>query len=357
MKGKTAATIWSEIEVPSVSGQMGGRLVPGLEDAGVLLAIDDHGLRHVLIEVEEGQKPPKWGGTRGLEVVVEELQVADRPPQLYIDVSCRDTSMNENFSGLAKEICDGLVADRDNVRPVLESILERWRWFWGNLPQDLSEELAVGLFGELWFLEYWMKPITADVLRTWSGPARDRHDFKWPAASVEIKSTRVRTDGAAKHRISNLDQLEDPEEGDLHLFSLRVTDDPIGLHSLSASVDRIRADLAADPALLHEFDEHLVQYGYTPAEETHSQRRLRVVAEELYRVEEGFPRLIRGTFLNGVPNGVDGINYTLDLAACEPWRVATAPGSESEHLRASLSSHPGRSSRPGSVRAGSRRPP
>ena len=94
------------------------------------------------------------GGTRGLEVLVDELQVGDRAPRFYIDVSCRDASMNENFTGLATEVCEALIVDRDNVKPVLESILERWRWFWGNLPRDLSEEMAVGLFRELWFLEY-----------------------------------------------------------------------------------------------------------------------------------------------------------------------------------------------------------
>lgn len=336
MTAGTVATIWPRIETPSASGQMGGLEAPGLEDSGVLLAIDDRGLRHVLIEVDEDQKPPKWIGTRGLEVIVDELQVGHRPARLYVDVSCRDSSMNENFSGLAAEICAALAADRLNIRPTLESILERWRWFWGNLPDDLSMDMAVGLFGELWFLEYWMKPITLEVLASWSGPAKDRHDFKWPAASVEVKSTRVRTDGAPKHQITNLDQLDDPEVGKLYLFSLRVTDDPIGQNNLKASVDRIRTGLAGDPALVHKFDERLGQYGYTPAEGGHSDRALRVVAEELYRVDEGFPRLVRESFPEGVPNGVDGITYSLNLVACEPWRIASAPGAESEVLRASI---------------------
>ncbi len=336
MTVRTVATIWPTIETPSASGQMGGVEAPGLEESGVLLALDDRGLRHVLIEVDDDQKSPKWAGTRGLEVVVDELQVGHRPAHLYVDVSCRDASMNENFSGLATEICDALAADRLNIMPTLESILERWRWFWGNLPDDLSVDMAVGLFGELWFLEYWMKPITADVLASWSGPAKDRHDFKWPAASVEVKSTRVRTDGAAKHQITNLDQLDDPEAGKLYLFSLRVTDDPIGQNSLKASVDRIRAGLAGDSALVHKFDERLGQYGYTPAEGRHSNRALRVVAEELYRVSEGFPRLVRASFPEGVPNGVDGVTYSLNLVACEPWRIASAPGAESEVLRASI---------------------
>lgn len=328
----SVAKVWSEIEAPSASGQMGGIAAPGLD--GVLLAVDYMGLRHVLIEAGPEQRLPEWAGTRGLEVVIDELQVGERLARLYVDVSCRDASMNENFSVLAAEICAALGEDRLNVGAVLESILERWRWFWGNVPEDLSSETAVGLFGELWFLEYWMKPITVDVLNTWAGPSKDRHDFKWPAASIEVKATRIRTDGAAKHQISNLDQLDDPEEGALYLFSLRVIDDPIGHHSLSSSVNRIRASFGGDPLLLHKFDEKIARYGVTPAEHTHSDRTLRVIAEELYRIDEGFPRLTRSSFPDGVPNGVDGISYTLDLVACEQWRIATSPGSVAEELRA-----------------------
>ena len=193
----------------------------------------------------------------------------------------------------------------------------------------------MGLFGELWFLEFWLSPIDAAVLEAWTGPSGDRHDFKWVAASVEIKSTRVRSDGAAKHRISNLDQLAAPEQGQLYLFSLRAIVDPIGTHSLRGSIDRIRGRLSSRPELLHAFDGRLASAGYTPAGDRYD-RGIRIVAEELYCVTEGFPRLDRNSFQEGVPNGIDGIAYTLDLVACEPWRMATAPGAESRELRATL---------------------
>jgi hypothetical protein len=245
--------------------------------------------------------------------------------------------MHPNFTAVAAEIIEALQADDRDVLESLESILDRWRWFWGVVPDVLTQEQAVGLFGELWFLEFWLPPIDAAVLRAWTGPAGDRHDFKWTAASVEVKATRVRSDGAAKHRISSLDQLEAPEQGQLHLFSLRATVDPIGSHSLNASVDRLRATLAARPELLHQFDERLGLLGYNPSHRQHYDTPLRVIAEELYRVDEGFPRLIPDSFPDGVPNGVDDIAYTLDLMACAPWRVATAPSAEARQLRTTLS--------------------
>src|SRR5206468_1055262 len=100
------------------------------------------------------------------------------------------------------------------------------------------------------FLEFWLAPVTSVVMETWRGPFGDRHDFKWPTASVEVKSTRVRSDGSASHTISALDQLEDPESGTLYLFSLKVTPDPIGAHSLQGSATRIRESLRTDANLL-----------------------------------------------------------------------------------------------------------
>lgn len=159
---------------------------------------------------------------------------------------------------------------------------------------------------------------------------------QWPAASVEVKATRARGDGSAKHRISRLDQLEDAEKGELFLFSLRAIPDPIGGHSLDASVERIRGGLVESPESLHLFDERLRDVGYQIHPDRPEDLKLRVVAEELYRVDADFPRLTGRSFSEGVPNGVDGIAYTLDLVSCRDWRVATAPGPESRQLRATV---------------------
>ncbi len=195
----------------------------------------------------------------------------------------------------------------------------------------------IGLFAELWFLEYWLGGADEQTIAAWRGPFGDRHDFKWPAASVEVKGTSVRSDGAADHRISTLDQLEDAAQGKLYLFSLRVRPDTLAAHSLVASVDRIRQKLQASPGLLVMFDELLGRAGYSPAHREKYAGTLRVVAEELYEVTDSFPRLTATSFANGVPAGINDITYTLDLAACQQWLVATSPAKAPE-LRRSMSS-------------------
>lgn len=330
-------TEWAAIEPPSAAGDLAGRQPPGENDPeGVLIAVDHHGLRHLLIAADPDAKLPKQPTSKGLRVALDELRVGQRPPRRYYDIACRDRSATENFTAVAGEILEALPRGRSTTAQTIQAVIDRWRWFWSAPPEALNAEQQIGLFGELWFLEFWMNPIDSPLLEAWTGPFGDRHDLKWPAASVEIKATRTRADGAAAHRIASLDQLEDPASGQLYLFSLRATPDPIGAHTLNRSIDRIQNALSASPELVQKFDERLGLLGYSPAHQQHYDTSLRVTAEELYTVAEGFPRLTQESFSDGIPPGIDNVAYTLNLAACADWRIATAPGPESTKLRNTL---------------------
>lgn len=331
-------SVWEGIDTPKAIQGLAGRPAPYLRPAlGVLLAIDGHGLRHLLIPGPIDKTPPDKSVTHGLEVRIDDLAVGEQPSRSYLDVQCTDAAMHHNFSAVATEILEALELDPANPAKSLERIFARWRWFWGVPPEALSAEAAVGLFAELWFLEFWLDPIDGRTLTGWTGPSADRHDFKWTSFSVEVKATRARFDGAPTHRISRLDQLEEPEQGALYLFSMRATPDPVAAHSLNASVERIRAALDPEQHLVAMFNERLAAVGYSPAHREHYDTPLRVVAEELYRVDDGFPRLCRASFPNGIPNGVDKIAYTLDLVACASFLLATAPGETSMAIRATVS--------------------
>lgn len=330
--------IWADLGAPVAKGDLVGQQVPSPAEggsAGAMLAVDGETRRHLLIPAPADAEDLSQPSIRGIGISIDDLRVDDLPVRRYFDVVCRDMTMHENFSAIALEIIEALHGGGE-IAQTLDSIFNRWRWFWKVAPDSMSAETAIGLFGELWFLEYWLEPVDASVLMAWTGPDGDRHDFKWPQASVEIKATRVKSDGAAKHRISRLDQLEDPEQGAFYLFSLKVTVDEIGGHSLNQSVTRLRKHLADAPDLLAIFDERIGLLGYNPAHARHYDVPLRVVGEELYKVEGSFPRLTVDSFAGGLPAGVDDVRYTLNLASCQDWLVAKKPGPESQALRSSL---------------------
>ena len=153
-----------------------------------------------------------------------------------------------------------------------------------------------------------------------------RHDFQWPIASVEVKTTASRAAGDPIHQIASLDQLADPEQGQLYLFSLQLCDDALAVNTLHTLVKGITASLQNDFAALSALNEKLAARGYTPADRQAASRSLRVIGERLYRVGEGFPRLVRATFQpTGLPSGVVDVGYAIDLSACSQWLVATSP--------------------------------
>jgi putative PD-(D/E)XK family protein DUF4420 len=336
LKQADLEAIWEGLGSPLVRNDLVGQPIDAF-GCGVkaTLAIDGEGRRHLLIPAAADAEDPSQPSIRGIGLSVDDLRVDDLPVSRYYDISCRDMTMHENFSVVVAEILEALPSMGADVGPTLNSIFNRWRWFWRVAPNSMSLDVAIGLFGELWFIEHWLAPVDAAVLAAWTGPQGDRHDFKWPYASVEVKATRVSSDGSAKHRISRLDQLEDPEKGTLHLFSLRVAIDEIGGNSLNQSIRRLRDQLTETPDLLANFEEAIGLLGYNPGHSHHYDVPLRVIGEELYRIEEGFPRLT-GDTIGTLPPGVDDISYSLNLTACRDWLVATKPGRESRELRSSL---------------------
>lgn len=313
--------LWAAVSPPAAQG-LNGRPLPGA--ARMLAALDHDGRRHLLVEIPVDADVPRLSATRGLDISVDQLRVGDTAPATYIDLACTDNTLLPAFAAVAVDLHAAVGARPHQAVAAVAATLRSWRWFWAVDDAGLNGESALGLFAELWFLERWLG--LPGGVAAWVGPTGNRHDFVTPDASVEAKGTRVHSDGAAVHRIASLDQLDDPESGHLWLFSLQVVHDPLAANTLPGLIQRIVDGLGADPDALLTLRERLAQAGWTPAHAGRYQQAWRVVAEELYRVSAGFPRLTRSTFPLGLPAGVGDVTYTIDLAACAPFRAANAPG-------------------------------
>ncbi len=162
------------------------------------------------------------------------------------------------------------------------------------------------------------------AIEQWRGPFGARHDFEQIGRSVEAKAT-LSARGAI-HRINGLDQLAPPEDGELLFFSLRARDEAGASNRLADLVIQCRGVIGADADALTRFESALLLAGYSPLyEEEYGKRRLRVTAEELFKVETNFPRLTAATFPDGVPGGVESVDYEINLSAFAHLRIATNP--------------------------------
>jgi hypothetical protein len=197
----------------------------------------------------------------------------------------------------------------------------------------LSEAGALGLFGELWFLDRWAS--FPEAVNTWHGPEANRHDFSGQRLAVEVKTTASHAVGPPRHHIATLDQLDAPSDGPLFLFSLQAIPEAGAGNTLPALIERLHSRLSRRD-LQAKLDQGLALAGWSPAVAARHQTTYRVAAERLYRVDDGFPRLTRTSFIGGLPTGVDDVGYSLDLAACAQWLVASA-ADEATSMLAQLS--------------------
>lgn len=307
---------WDMLPTSDAAGTL--EATEATEGLGVWLAVDHTAARHVLIEIADGTDAPSVE-TKGMSMTVARHRVRSRESADYLDITCLDDAALDTFAVVAADLCNELeVASQDRRVSTVAETLSRWRWFWNVGGDSLSEQDALGLFAELWFLDQWVG-VSSQSVDAWTGADGARHDFQWPDLSIEVKATSRRADGAVVHTIQHLDQLADPETGTLYLFSLRVVRDRLAGNTLPGQVERCSAQLRGLGADRDAFLRKVSARGYSPANHRLHSIAYRILEEHLYEVGAGFPRLTAESFTGGLPAGIGDVSYRLQMAACEPW--------------------------------------
>lgn len=328
-------SIWTVLEPPRTSDAISGRRASGLPaDRPIYVAVDGRRRRHLLIQVPDDTEEVRQRGTKSLEVTNARFQVGSNPESLYVDLICTQSSQHATFSAIAQDLIRTLRQSPHPLRDSIIAALARWRSFWTVNAGGMSRRDALGLFGELWFLRRWLGSVNASAVKRWQATDLARHDFQWLSASVEVKTAATQVASAPVHHIASLEQLADPEQGQLYLFSLQVCDDALAGNTLHRLVASLNEDLREDIQALNEFNDTLAERGYSPADQHEPTRRLRILAERLYHVAADFPRLTRQSFQPaGLPPAIRGMEYELDLTACDRWLVAEQPNDAVEVFR------------------------
>ena len=303
-----SADPWSSVPRP-VAGLLRAREPSGPNR--IWYGWDDQGRRHLLLPVPDDNTAAVAFETRGLVATVRQLHLDEGPDGTWVDIGCLDGGSADAFAALGRELDEQLAIRRDDAVTVVSEVLERWRRFWleAASPGMLDAAAEIGLIGELWFLLHWLG--TAASVRHWTGPLGDRHDFVTASISVEVKAASIRGGEMPTHPIAHLDQLADPVNGSLMLFSLGMARDADGYATLPGLVAEAE-ELCQDTPHLHAWRERIHAAGWRPPHTEMYTRRFRVVSQQLYRVDDQFPRLIRTSF-NGQqpPAGVSEVRYSI----------------------------------------------
>ncbi|AQV95654.1 PD-(D/E)XK motif protein [Cupriavidus necator] len=294
----------------------------------IFIAIDALSRRHILVELPEGETGELVERSiRGISVATRELRIGNDETARFIDIVCLESQGHAALDVVAIELAGALDKGATIGRPALvRNVLAKWQRFWSGANQGLlTFEAQVGLFGELWFLLNWLGPVVGEAVAVsrWRGPLGARNDFEAPGIAVEVKTNSALDN---RHTIHGVEQLLEPEGGELYLFSLRVREDCSAPHHLPGLILQARDALGTHHDALSTLEAVLEAAGYMDVfSQEYSKLRLRVRAETLYHVTEGFPRIVPQSFNAGVPAGVSGLVYTLSTDAATPWVKASEP--------------------------------
>jgi hypothetical protein len=158
----------------------------------------------------------------------------------------------------------------------------------------------------------------ASGARQLDGPVRSRHT-RWPLTRVCERFPSELQDAFRR-------KLDPPADGHLQVFSIRLREEVTATNSVVTLVQTITTGLTGHSDALDDFDTRLMQAGYSPAEaDRYDELRFRVINERLYDVAEGFPRLSAANFVNGLPSGIERVEYEVNLEGCPDLIVASSP--------------------------------
>ncbi len=164
----------------------------------------------------------------------------------------------------------------------------------------------------------------SEAVMAWRGPWGSRHDFEWTEKAVEVKAT-TNTRGRI-HQIHGISQLEKPENGVLYLFSVCMREESGATNSLQGLITFCQNQLATSEGSLIYFENALVHLGYSPMfDEEYSKLKLRILDTSLFTVEGDFPKLTRDNFINGISEGIEKINYEINLNSYNHLVIANQP--------------------------------
>lgn len=292
-----------------------------LRGEDVLFGLDGDAHLHLLLPVKAGSQIREDRRSEGVRLVRHEL-VEGGVRLCFADLECTKPYLHATFHSLAQEIIDSLNDGEGKPDEVALSVLASWRELLDRpAGGPLSREKLGGLFAELCFLESITDGLP-DMLAAWTGPIPQRHDFSFESGAVEVKASL--SSQKADVQISGIEQLVPPEGGRLFLLHMRL-EEAEGAISVPDKVDAIvrnGVDRKVLLALLGKLGYYLEH------QEEYRRRCFRVIEIRRYRVEEGFPRLTKGSFLGGTPpKGVESISYSVNLQMAGDFEVASEPWS------------------------------
>lgn len=230
----------------------------------------------------------------------------------FAAVRCEDPELDRQFSVFADDLISALETVDVNPIAATREVLDQWRSLFEKLPARLLGQNALtGLLGELHLLEALTARDPGQALSRWRGWDRARHDFQSEDVAVEVKTTTNRQQFTVE--VTGFWQLDPPHGKSLYVLAEQFEQVATGGDAVPDAIERIiKAGIPAS-----DIYAVLAELGYHGGD-ADAYRRLRFarLQARLCAVQEGFPRIVRGSFTDpGLADRILGLRYSIDVGA------------------------------------------
>lgn len=226
----------------------------------------------------------------------------------YIQVALSDEKLLRTFGDFVDNLFDALRdnEDQDPGAVTVQLLTESQRLFRAAGTAVPSNEAQVGLLLELETLRTLYETVGADVLRRWTGPDNERHDFELEDSSLECKATLSRENLAVT--IHGAHQLSPMGDKPLILLVRKYEKTIDGGTSVPDMIRNISNLPGIDgEELVHK----LAESGLSPEvlEKDEEFTRFHLVETHEFDVTEQFPRVP----VESLSDRISRVAYTIDL--------------------------------------------
>lgn len=277
-------------------------------DAGpVRFALGSRGEGRLLLPIARSERVPRIPETPTLRIV-DEIYSFGSESWRFLDLTCLAPELDGVFGEVADEIVRRIAGGGGALKACV-STLGEFRMLLVPRQSKIRKQEIIGLIGELLLLEELLE-IDGDACSLWRGPLGERHDFRAGRLAIEVKtSSRA---GNEMMRVTSIDQLLEPSEGELCVFRYTLEESSSGALGVGSLFGRLSGK-AGDPMDLRNLLARLDCPD--PRSEDWNSCLFDLEDRRAYRVTGSFPRLVPGSLVaGGLPAGVGAVGYDVDLA-------------------------------------------
>jgi hypothetical protein len=233
--------------------------------------------------------------------------------------------LNKQHKDIFSTLCEDLIFGVSRIaaeQTLVEALLERlakWQSLFEKVGrQGLSDEAQRGLYGEIYFLRFFLKNAkdSHNCIKSWLGPEKSIQDFQQLNWAGEVKTTHG--NNHQKIYITSERQLDDSLIEKIFLFHLSLDIRVGNGETLNHLVSEVNELLNDNTMGLNLFKLKLLESGYYEIHEPlYADTGYSIRQENLYRVSGKFPRIVEGQ----IPIGVGDVRYSIVLSESEEWRI------------------------------------